>query len=212
EDCHRATIRDCHAYENGVHGLSVYRRASTCRDIQIEGGRYFNNNQANKTDDASGICLGDDVRNYTVRSVDSYDDQSRPTQRYGLLITATDVGGVVADVQAFGNAVAGVQFAKGKGLSDRYGTAGPVRLIKGSDSIPSVEGVDAIVLAGEGPVVITQFANGVPGQRLCVRVMNSSSSIQHGPNIFLRAGSTRRLKAGDTIAFVQFTPGRWDEI
>lgn len=62
------------------------------------------------------------------------------------------------------------------------------------------------------PTTITQFSNGLPGQKIIIRAGDVNTTIQHGTNIFLKGAVNKTLANKETIALAQYESNRWDEI
>lgn len=123
------------------------------------------------------------------------------------VVTAANVLLLTSDVQ--GDATSKkMTFAELHKFS--YGTQGTAAA---NDLTPSVLGMSSLITANTTPVrEITDFDNGVAGQKLTLIVNDAYTKIMHNANIKLAAGRDRTLDNGDVIQFICDGSGVWHEI
>lgn len=65
---------------------------------------------------------------------------------------------------------------------------------------------------GASNTTVTNFTSGLPGQRIAILAGDSSTTIIHGTNIFMKDGVNMSLSTGSTVEFVQFASSQWREV
>lgn len=195
----RALLTGCvavdNSYDNGTTQNATYDgfSADSTSTLHIVGGRAFN-----------GSTTG-----------------HKGGQRYAVSFAA-GTSSVVAGFDGTGNVTGAVNGRTGNLVTDYVNHAGTriggendtsdavaltprqrleSKTLTANSATPSVADANKVVTANTSPTTITSFSSGVDGQLLFFRAGDANTTVQHGGNIFLKAGANHAFALNETAVF-----------